>query len=58
MLVFNMADKGSDGHADAPCSVNKEIERQNGEIIVIMGSRKREFTVEVDDFGHRRLDQM
>ena len=57
VLIFNMADKGSDGHADAPCSVNREIERQIGEIIVIPESREREFTVESSDFVHRRLDR-
>ena len=40
MLIFDMADNGSNGHADAKCSVNREIERQIGEIIAILGSRE------------------
>ena len=53
-----MADKGLDGHVDAPRSVKREIERQIGETIVILGSREREFTVVGVDFVHRRFDQM
>ena len=50
MLIFKMADNGQ--------SVNGEIERQIREIILILESREREFTVEEADFVHRRLDQM
>ena len=38
--------------------MNRENERQTGEIIVVLESREREFTVEDADFVYRRLDQM
>ena len=39
-------------------SVNRELERQIINIVVILNNNEREFSVEDADFVHRRLDQM
>jgi len=51
VIVFNMADK-------PPVLVNRELERQIIEILVILDNNEREFSLEDADCVHRRLDHL
>jgi hypothetical protein len=43
---------------EQPVSIYRELERQIGEIVVILNNNEKEFSVEDADFVHRRLDQI